>query len=98
MRSWAALNQAWNWAPKRNQVFSASLISRVGPIVAYLIAGVGVPAVDGIWTTVGVCWVSGGGGAWPSGGGTACAHAADEARSSADDKSGSFHQLPEPNG
>src|SRR5438132_5297696 len=31
MRSCAALYQAWTWAPKRNQVFSASLISRDGP-------------------------------------------------------------------
>src|SRR5712692_6299022 len=41
MRSCAALYQAWTWAPKRNQVFSASLISRDGPSSAK--AGRGAP-------------------------------------------------------
>src|SRR5919201_1874056 len=31
IRSCASLAQAWTWAPKRNQVFSDSLISRAGP-------------------------------------------------------------------
>src|SRR3989440_4339432 len=41
IRSSAALNQSCTWAPKRNQVYSASLISRAGPICAT--AGRGVP-------------------------------------------------------
>src|SRR5438067_4128189 len=34
LRSCSAFHQAWTWAPKRNQVFSASLISRDGPRTA----------------------------------------------------------------
>src|ERR1700682_3148251 len=34
IRSCATLYQAWTWAPKRNQVFSPSLISRDGPRTA----------------------------------------------------------------
>src|SRR6266478_7677158 len=34
IRSCATLYQAWTWAPKRNQVFSPSLISRDGPRIA----------------------------------------------------------------
>src|SRR3954453_20748977 len=34
LRSCAILNHPWTWAPKRNQVFSANLSSREGPITA----------------------------------------------------------------
>src|SRR2546421_7784931 len=45
-RSCAILYQAWNCAPKRNQVFSASLISRVGPSIAT--PGIGAPSGGGL--------------------------------------------------
>src|SRR5205823_3737453 len=45
IRSCAAFHQTWTWAPKRNQVYSASLISRAGPICAT--AGSGVPCLAG---------------------------------------------------
>src|SRR5438477_4643039 len=43
-RSCAALYQAWTWAPKRNQVFSESLISRDGPSTAKVGTGDVLPA------------------------------------------------------
>src|SRR5882724_10639909 len=68
IRSCAILYQAWTWAPKRNQVFSLSLISREGPRVAKV----------GTGDELGAGWagaVSGGFSVWPPAG-VCCAEAA----------------------
>src|SRR6266436_2086491 len=68
IRSCAILFQAWTWAPKRNQVFSLSLISREGPRVAKV----------GTGDELGAGWagaVSGGFSVWPPPG-VCCAEAA----------------------
>src|SRR6266446_10187905 len=68
IRSCAILYQAWTWAPKRNQVFSLSLISREGPRVAKV----------GTGDELGAGWagaVSGGFSVWPPPG-VCCAEAA----------------------